>query len=440
MKSADEWLRKFLGKPARGILPKCLGGAVVLLFVLLASRKHLAQAGEGGVRLLTLLMLALPMALGCLFVLREMERRQESLFHVCLGLTLVLCGMFARLLFLDRANGDFEFYLSDWIRIFRENTFSGAMCRNVGEYQVLYQYILFLISRLPVSPLYAVKTVSFVGDVLLAWGVVRLSQPGRAEMAFGAALLVPTFVLNGSMFAQCDSLFCACALLALSACMQDRPLAASALFALSLSFKLQAVFLFPVIPALWFHRKLDLRGIGVFVLTLLVCAVPALAGGKSIGGILSIYTTQTGIYTGLNYGSPGFFALLNSQGLDSYAYGTLGILLAMGSAILWQCRFASEEADRDNTLFYACVTVLCVVYFLPRMHERYFYLGEALCLALTARDRRTLPAALLVILSSFSAYLQTAVPLGVASLMIPAAVCLLAAGKRTHSAGSSCLP
>ena len=97
-------------------------------------------------------------------------------------------------------------------------------------------------------------------------------------MAFGAALLVPTFVLNGSMFAQCDSLFCACALLALSACMQDRPLAASALFALSLSFKLQAVFLFPVIPALWFHRKLDLRGIGVFVLTLLVCAVPALAG------------------------------------------------------------------------------------------------------------------------------------------------------------------
>lgn len=66
----------------------------------------------------------------------------------------------------------------------------------------------------------------------------------------------------------------------------------------------------------------------------MLTALPALLGGKSIGALLSIYTAQTGLYTGLTYNAPSFFALMNTTGLDVYAYGNFGMALAFGVCAL----------------------------------------------------------------------------------------------------------
>ena len=50
------------------------------------------------------------------------------------------------------------------------------MRQNIGEYNVLYQYILFVITRLPVPSLYAVKAVSFIGDAFRAGAAATLAQ------------------------------------------------------------------------------------------------------------------------------------------------------------------------------------------------------------------------------------------------------------------------
>ena len=41
--------------------------------------------------------------------------------------------------------------------------------------------------------------------------------------AFGLALLLPTIVLNGGMFSQCDSLYAACALWGLALALEGKP-------------------------------------------------------------------------------------------------------------------------------------------------------------------------------------------------------------------------
>ena len=85
----------------------------------------------------------------------------------------------------------------------------------------------------------------------------------------------------------------------------------------------------PMVIVLWADKKLRLSDALVFALTLALTALPALFGGKSLHALLSIYTAQTRLYTGLNYGAANFFALLNTNGLDVYAYGNFGMGLAL---------------------------------------------------------------------------------------------------------------
>ena len=80
---------------------------------------------------------------------------------------LCAAAMLARVSFLERSSGDYEIYLADWLQKLAGGSFAEGMRQNIGEYNVLYQYILFVITRLPVPSLYAVKAVSFIGDAFL---------------------------------------------------------------------------------------------------------------------------------------------------------------------------------------------------------------------------------------------------------------------------------
>lgn len=121
----------------------------------------------------------------------------------------------------------------------------------------------------------------------------------------------------------------------------------------------------------------------------------ALLGGKSIGALLSIYTAQTGLYTGLTYNAPSFFALMNTTGLDVYAYGNFGMALAFGVCALLVSA-GVKRAGRMTRAGYLCLALLlplAIVFFLPRMHERYFYLADILSVALAAYDKKAAPSA-----------------------------------------------
>ena len=105
-------------------------------------------------------------------------------------------------------------------------------------------------------------------------------RTAKSAAAFGLALLLPTVALNGGMFAQCDSLYAACALWGLALALERKPAGAAACFALSLAFTLQAVFLLPMVAVLWADRKLRLSDALVFLAALAATALPALLGGK----------------------------------------------------------------------------------------------------------------------------------------------------------------
>ena len=72
----------------------------------------------------------------------------------------------------------------------------------------------------------------------------------------------------------------------------------------------------------------------------------------------------------------------------------------------------------------ALLLPLAIVFFLPRMHERYFYLADILSAVLAAKNRKAAPICALVALASLGSYWETALPLSFCALMMFAALIL----------------
>ena len=420
----DERLRGLLARPC-GKVARILCAALTMLgFALVMTTRTLALGHAAA----TAAVLCVPLAVMLIFAMRITKEHEQGVLYALLLCALCAAAMLARVSFLERSSGDYDIYLADWLQKLAGGSFAEGMRQNIGEYNVLYQYILFIITRLSVPSLYAVKAVSFIGDAFLAGAAAALAQKdGKKSMAaFGLALLLPTIVLNGGMFAQCDSLYAACALWGLALALEGKPARAAACFALSLAFKLQAVFILPIVVVLWADRKLSLSDALVFLGTLVLTALPALLGGKSLGALLSIYTAQTGLYTGLTYNAPSFFAMMDTAGLDVYAYGNFGMALAFGAcALLVACGVKQAgRLTREGYLRLALLLPLAIVFFLPRMHERYFYLADILSAVLAAKDKKAAPICALVALASLGSYWETALPLSFCALMMFAALIL----------------
>ena len=99
---------------------------------------------------------------------------------------------------------------------------------------------LFSYSR--IRDLYLIKLLSIFFDVLLAWGGMRLvsrltDSPLRRIGCFFTILLLPTVFLNGAVWGQCDSIYVALAVLALADALEEHPVRAMVLLALSLRWR-----------------------------------------------------------------------------------------------------------------------------------------------------------------------------------------------------------
>ena len=121
---------------------------------------------------------------------------------------------------------------------------------------------------------------------------------------------------------------------------------------------------------------------------------------------------------------------MDTTGLDVYAYGNFGMALAFGvcALIVYAGVRGGEETTDEQYVKLALVMVLLIVFFLPRMHERYFYMASALSVAYAARrGGKAIAAAGLIELSMLATCWALAITLPQASMMmIGAAILILA--------------
>ena len=326
-------------------------------------------------------------ALGFLILWGEgLLKRKTSLFA---SAALLLAAMLLRGLCMDHETLDYQNFLTVWVTYFRDHGGFAALRNSIGNYNLPYLYFLAFFSYLPARDLYLIKLLSVAFDLLLAWGLLRLVQLYRREVtaalaAFFVTLLLPTVILNGAYWGQCDSIYAAFAVWSVYFALDGKPVRSMIAIALSFAFKLQAVFIMPVFLVFLFAKKLRWYHLPIFPATYLVTALPAVIAGRPLRDAVLLYFDQAGsVGSALNYNSSSVFAFA-SRNADTALLSRLGIVFAFGflALIFVWCFLRRRSLSREALLIVTLLICVAVPFFLPHMHDRYFFLADVLSVAL----------------------------------------------------------
>lgn len=357
--------------------------------------------------------------------------------HVLCAVLLLAAAFVLRGLCLNYETSDYTQFLTVWVNFFRTHGGLAALRESVGNYNVPYLTFLALISGSSLPDLYLIKLFSIFFDVVLAWSVMQLVGLFRREAvwklaAFFLVLFWPTVMLNSALWGQCDSVYAALAVLSVYLVLAGHPVLGVVSIGASFAFKLQAVFVMPVFLLFWLTRRVKLRHALAFPATCVVMVLPAVIAGRGLWDALTIPFQQTGsIGTWLNYNSSSVFALF-TEVRDPEIAAKLGIGAAALVIVLlavWFWLHRDDCSDRALVLAAALLAV-AIPFFLPHMHDRYFFAADALTLALAAAwPQLVLPAVLCEFASllGYHAYLRMRylLPMADGALALIAALVIL---------------
>jgi Gpi18-like mannosyltransferase len=257
-----------------------------------------------------------------------------------------------------------------------------------SNYAPAYLYILAGLTYLPVTTRVGVKVVSVLFDGFLAaaflsvvWPRVK-TQPGRL-LALTLPLFAPTVLFNGAAWGQCDVTYTTFIVLSLGATLKDRWAAAAIFAGLALAFKVQTVFFLPAMVLMMVRAHVRMRDWATLLLVpvvFLATMIPAWLLGRPAQDLLMIYANQSRAYDELSAWAPNvyhWFPNVPFQPFRSAGVVITGFLLAIA---LYLARHSRAPWTTDERVLLAVGTTLLCPFFLPQMHERYFFTADVLAL------------------------------------------------------------
>lgn len=309
-----------------------------------------------------------------------------------------------------------------------------ALSGQVGDYGLLYQTIISLMTYVNIDPIYQYKLLSVVFDIALAvmaalvykdlrmngWrGSVAggenvlgsLSREARESilsqtvMVGAIVWLLPTVMLNSAYWGQCDSMYSFFCLATLYQLRRGSYALAFVLLGLAFSCKLQTVFIMPFIVVYYLITK-RFSALYIFISLVVVWLMGAVAFayGRSLLAPLSIYYGQSSHYQLMYLSFPSFWVILgdNYLGFRWYAiFFTLCVVVAGMYACLNHRRYVM---GKDGYYCALAWFIWSMVLFLPSMHDRYAYLLDLVLVLLACLDRRFVKYAVVALLSSLYFY------------------------------------
>lgn len=345
----------------------------------------------------------------CFFVFRY--KLSEPAAIAFLGAAVIL-ALGVRLSLFDYISTDYSMYLDIWTDALRDAPGLSGWTRSIGDYNMPYLYILTFIAKLFPErlALYMTKTVSVCFDFVLAYYLMQISTLIKKNIntqlaVFCAVLFVPTFILNSAYWSQCDVIYSSFAAAFIYYALSKRPNLAVIMCGIAFSFKLQTVFILPMVIVFLFLGKIKLKNLLWFPAVFLALITPALIAGKPFLETISIYYHQTGEYERLFINAPVIYQFLPID-VPYSPFKNAGIMFT-GAAVLALLYFLYVKRDslNDNTLLTVCfIFVLGIPFFLPCMHERYFYLADVFSIVMLMINKKRWFIPLGVIYASFRAY------------------------------------
>ncbi|MFA5283120.1 MAG: glycosyltransferase 87 family protein [Bacilli bacterium] len=376
-----------------------------------------------------------------------------------IALIITALAMTLRIAFFDRNNGDIYWYQIPWVTWYREGSHNGinsfaempisfynchgdstpysgwsqylSDCNNglvssvtYCDYLMGYLNLLALFSYLPVDAMYVCKIIAICSDLIAALGIAMLAwkltkgDKLYTLICYCLYLVLPTIFINSGVWGQCDGLYACLIIWCIYFTITKKPWFAMMFLGFALATKLQAVFIIPVFAFLWLRKEFKLRWVLIIPIAMLLMMIPAYIAGMDFLMPWKQYFSQVGSYKGANYNSGSFYVIFT--GIDVSAYvNWFGIPLCLIAIILalfiiWRMKI---KVTPISTLAVAALFAILVPFFLPHMHERYFYLADVFVFIYCMLRKKRYWLIPLMQFSSFNAY--TIFLFGSSNVIIP---------------------
>ncbi|MCR5416512.1 MAG: hypothetical protein K6E79_06940 [Pseudobutyrivibrio sp.] len=274
------------------------------------------------------------------------------------------------------------------------------------NYSFTYQFLIALMTHIPIEPLYAYKILSCIFDYLLAGAVAYLvydiSESHKMEktlLAFIAVSCSPLILMDSAAWAQCDSIYTFWVILAIIYLKKEKYLTSFIYYGVAFAFKFQAIFVMPFFLFYYFYkRKFSVLYFGIIPVTMTVLSLPSLIQGRTISEMINIYLGNTNIHTSMSNGYPTFWRILDDgTGIDAYAdlkHTAMAFTVIVLGSFMYMWIRKSIKLTQNNIILMSFILTYSTIMFLPSMHERYGFIYEALAIVIAFMYTNTIPLAI----------------------------------------------
>ncbi len=358
--------------------------------------------------------------------------KNNSLLFITLLFSML--GLVLRYSLRDILSHDAIGYLLPW---YEERKALGGLSGldvQVGDYNMVYQFFIAIMTYIPINPLYQYKLLSVIFDYFLAAGVgvlvydlantsstvvnqnikERSFALRNAVVAYTITLFSLIVVMNSSAWAQCDSIYSSFIIWSIVCLLREKYFKSFILLGLAFSFKLQSVFIIPFFLFVYFWRKRYSFFYYAFIpLMMIVTCIPNIIAGRSIVDVFKVYLSQTNSYGQLWMKYPSFWTIFpdtefgaNPIFPDFHRYKNMASILVVAylCIIMLLVMYKKINDSNKNQLYIAFLLTYTTVLFLPCMHERYGYLYEIMAIVIIFLNKKTIIPALFLHMISIYQY------------------------------------
>lgn len=344
--------------------------------------------------------------------------------HLVFLLLITVLAILVRFAGRDLISEDMETAFLPWFNTMKNNGGLAALSKQIGDYGLLYQTVVALLTYIDTKPIYLYKIVPGFFDFLLAASVAYfithyelkanttdIDRDRKLSLSYAYVLLLPTVVWNSAYWGQCDSIYTFFLLWSMWFLYKEEYTLSFFALGCSLAFKLQGILLaplfvyaffsqrkFPLVKVLFVPVTFWLSGIVVYIYRL-----------KSFDGV-TIYSNQVSMFKRMWMNVPSFWVFM-SDSYEKYhliAIGLTFLILGLGLYMVISDRIHCDSFEQMLGLA-VFIEWTCIV-FLPAMHERYTYVMDLLLLMLVFVNRKYFGYAVIAIVTScltYAAYLFT---------------------------------
>lgn len=340
---------------------------------------------------------------------------QKNIIFIFLG-AVTVCGTLLRAFGIDFQSDDFNSFLNPWWSQIQYGGING-LAKQVGNYNIPYQIITYILTLLPFSALHSYKLLSIIFDFVLAVSAAMLVYSFskkyvkiKAAVAYALTFCSITVILNSSFWAQCDSIYVAFILLSIYFLEKEKNIASFIFVGIAFAFKLQTVFILPFYIFYYIStQKISILHFLIIPITDVVMCLPAVLLGRPVKDIIEIYLVQTDYGKLIQMNCPNFYALIcNGNDMTYYyllkSFSIILTLTILGSVLCFAIYKKIDMTDKENILLTAIWTVFTCIMFLSSMHERYGYLIDILAIIYAMLNTKRIWLAIVCNLISLRGY------------------------------------